>query len=269
MNQFPWSIHFSWGFSAIKLVENFPSPLSEALLACYENCVSKHAEMYIEKRSGVRSCAYYGSKNSLAALNIVYIFLAIILISIAVYAKITAVLTSLPILGAVVTCGVFLLLVSIFGLIGAVRHQQVILFFYMVILAFLCIFLLSVSIAALSVTPSKQEQLLKASWQKLGNKTKDELQVAGDCCGFKVLADFPNSTMSHPPCTKLSCCQTNKSTCDLCQPCFTYFKESIDQVLSVAGGVGLFFSFTLIFGVYVAYKYRHQKDPGVLSGSFL
>jgi hypothetical protein len=51
------------------------------------------------------------------------------LISIAVYAKITAVLTSLPILGAVVTCGVFLLIISIFGLIGAVRHQLVILFF--------------------------------------------------------------------------------------------------------------------------------------------
>ena len=51
------------------------------------------------------------------------------LISIAVYAKVTAVLTSLPILGAVVTCGVFLLIISIFGLIGAVRHQPVILFF--------------------------------------------------------------------------------------------------------------------------------------------
>lgn len=80
----------------------------------------------------------------------------------------------------------------------------------MVTLAFLFIFLLSVSIAALAVTPSQQEQLLKKSWQKLGNNTKAELQVAGDCCGFKVLQNF-NSTMSHPSCTEV--CIYNHVTC--------------------------------------------------------
>ena len=29
--------------------------------------------MYIEKRSGLKTCAYYGSKNSLAVLNVIYI----------------------------------------------------------------------------------------------------------------------------------------------------------------------------------------------------
>ncbi|XP_028413072.1 LOW QUALITY PROTEIN: tetraspanin-31-B-like [Dendronephthya gigantea] len=224
--------------------------------------------MYIEKRPGLKTCAYYSSKNSLAVLNVIYIFLAILLICIAVYAKITAVLTSLPILGAVVACGVFLLIISIFGLIGAVRHQLVILFFYMITL--ILIFLLSVSIAALTVPPAKQEALLRSSWQRLGNQTKDELQVAGNCCGFHVLADLANTTMSHPPCVKLPCCKKKTHNhCDECPACFAYFKDSIDQVLSVAGGVGLFFSFTLIFGVYVAYKYRNIKDPRSLSGSFL
>lgn len=74
----------------------------------------------------------------------------------------------------------------------------------MVTLTFLFIFLLSVSIAALAVPPSKQEALLTSSWQRLGNQTKDELQVAGNCCGFKVLADLENTTMSHPPCAKVS-----------------------------------------------------------------
>lgn len=75
---------------------------------------------------------------------------------------------------------------------------------YMITLAFLFIFLLSVSIAALTVPPAKQEALLRASWQRLGNQTKDELQVAGNCCGFHVLADLTNTTMSHPPCVKVS-----------------------------------------------------------------
>ena len=73
----------------------------------------------------------------------------------------------------------------------------------MITLAFLFLLLLSVSIAALTVPPAKQEQLLRSSWQRLGNQTKDELQVAGNCCGFHVLADLANTSMSHPPCTKV------------------------------------------------------------------
>lgn len=69
--------------------------------------------------------------------------------------------------------------------------------------AFLFIFLLCVSIGALAVTPSQQEQLLEASWRKLGSKTKAELQEAGDCCGFRVLANSSDPAMSHPSCTKV------------------------------------------------------------------
>ena len=56
-------------------------------------------------------------------------FIALILICVAVYAKVSAKITSLPILGGVIACGVFLLLVAIMGVVGAVRHSQVILFF--------------------------------------------------------------------------------------------------------------------------------------------
>ena len=36
---------------------------------------------------------------------------------------------SLPILGGVIACGVFILFTAILGLVGAVRHSQVMLFF--------------------------------------------------------------------------------------------------------------------------------------------
>jgi len=42
---------------------------------------------------------------------------------------VSAKITSLPILGGVIACGVFLLLVAIMGVVGAIRHSQVILFF--------------------------------------------------------------------------------------------------------------------------------------------
>ena len=56
-------------------------------------------------------------------------FIALVLIGVAVYAKASAKITSLPILGGVIACGVFLLLVAVLGVVGAVRHSQVILFF--------------------------------------------------------------------------------------------------------------------------------------------
>ena len=51
------------------------------------------------------------------------------LIGVAVYAKASSKITSLPILGGVIACGVFLLLIAILGVVGAIRHSQVILFF--------------------------------------------------------------------------------------------------------------------------------------------
>ena len=39
--------------------------------------------------------------------------------------KVSGIVTSLPIIGGITACGVFLLIVSIIGLIGAMRHHQV------------------------------------------------------------------------------------------------------------------------------------------------
>ena len=64
----------------------------------------------------------------------------------------SGIVTSLPIVGGITACGIFLLMISVIGLIGAIRHHQVtalfgnpypflapfhlqvLLFFYMVVL---------------------------------------------------------------------------------------------------------------------------------------
>lgn len=51
------------------------------------------------------------------------------LIIVPVSFKISAVLTSWPIVGGTIACGVFLMLLSIAGIYGAVKHHQIILFF--------------------------------------------------------------------------------------------------------------------------------------------
>lgn len=54
---------------------------------------------------------------------------ACVLISVAVYGRASAQITNLPIVGGILACGVFLILISLLGLYGAAKHHQVVLFF--------------------------------------------------------------------------------------------------------------------------------------------
>lgn len=52
-----------------------------------------------------------------------------LLMGVAVYGRAASIVTNLPIIGGILACGVFLILISILGLAGAVKHHQVMLFF--------------------------------------------------------------------------------------------------------------------------------------------
>lgn len=52
-----------------------------------------------------------------------------VLIGVAAYGRLVAVVVNLSLVGGVIACGVFLFIVAVIGLIGAVRHHQVLLFF--------------------------------------------------------------------------------------------------------------------------------------------
>ncbi|XP_036324619.1 tetraspanin-31-like [Rhagoletis pomonella] len=69
------------------------------------------------------------SKNALIALNILYVMVGFLLIGVGIYARAASIVTNLPIVGGILACGVILILISILGLAGAVRHHQVMLFF--------------------------------------------------------------------------------------------------------------------------------------------
>jgi tetraspanin-13/31 len=53
----------------------------------------------------------------------------ILLISVGVYGRAASIVTNLPIIGGILACGIILIIISVMGLIGAVKHHQVILFF--------------------------------------------------------------------------------------------------------------------------------------------
>ena len=106
--------------------------------------------------------------------------MSFILIGVATYGKTSNEVKSLPIIGGIAACGVFLLAISIVGLIGAVRHHQVhsqlcfstnicyipslqvMLFFYMITLLLIFVIQFSVACACLGVDEDKELQLAEA-----------------------------------------------------------------------------------------------------------
>lgn len=60
---------------------------------------------------------------------------AFILISVAVYGRAASLVTNLPIIGGILACGIILILISVLGLVGAVKHHQVVLFFVSFVVA--------------------------------------------------------------------------------------------------------------------------------------
>ncbi|XP_045482779.1 tetraspanin-31-B isoform X2 [Harmonia axyridis] len=210
------------------------------------------------------------SKNSLIALNILYILVGFILISVAVYGRAAPIVSDLPIVGVLIACGIILIMISMLGLLGAVKHHQVMLFFYMVILFLLFLLQFSVACACLGVNREQQEQLAEQGWNKGGNATRIKVQDTFTCCGFDEKID-----KQHPPPTceedlMLKCCPDPNIEVDCeCPKCMTKLRSKISYAFKLCGWIGLFFSFTEFMGVLLTVRYRNQKDPRANPSAFL
>ncbi|XP_012525019.1 tetraspanin-13 [Monomorium pharaonis] len=200
------------------------------------------------------------SKNALTALNILYIVVAFILIGVAVYGRASALVTNLPIIGGILACGVILFLISILGLIGAVKHHQVLLFFYMLILFLLFLIQFSIACACLAVNTKQQEQLAEQGWRHVGPDLRAKVQTTFNCCGFNSTTDDPSV-----PCDDVNkvCCQSVDigQSCPPCPTCMHKLQSTIDYAFKLCGSIGLFFSFTEVIAAFMARHYRNQLDP--------
>lgn len=203
------------------------------------------------------------SKNALCALNVVYMLVGLLLIGVAAWGKGFGIVSSITIIGGVIAIGVFLLLIAIVGLIGAANHHQVMLFMYMVVLFLVFIFQFGVSCSCLALNQSQQEQLLNATWAKMSNNTKIELENTLNCCG--LVNDSSHTEQFQKD--FVSC--TAECRSQHCQTCGWKMLQHAGEALKILGGVGLFFSFTEILGVWLAVRYRNQKDPRANPSAFL
>ncbi|CAL1298541.1 unnamed protein product [Larinioides sclopetarius] len=198
------------------------------------------------------------SKNALIALNIIYILVSFILIGVAAYSRAASIITNLAIVGGIIACGVFLFLLSLMGLIGAIRHHQVLLFFYMLILFLLFIIQFSIACACLAVTTEQQHQLAMEGWKRAKLNIKIKTQTIFHCYGFE--------NQTYPPDNVLGGGVPYQNQCP---PCWNILRNAINSSLKICGGIGLFFSFTEFVGVWLTVRYRNQRDPRANPSAFL
>ncbi|XP_046393365.1 tetraspanin-31 [Ischnura elegans] len=196
------------------------------------------------------------SKNALTALNILYVLVACILIGVAVYGRASALVTNLPIIGGILACGIILILISILGLIGAIKHHQVILFFYMLILFLLFLVQFSVACACLAVNRDQQRQLAERGWEQVNDDLRLNVQQVFGCCYLNQTAKEDNTGCP------VSCATS-------CPSCLEKLQDAINYAFKLCGGIGLFFSFTEFLGVWLTVRYRNQKDPRANPSAYL
>ncbi|XP_069826430.1 tetraspanin-31 [Dendropsophus ebraccatus] len=205
------------------------------------------------------------SKNALCALNVVYMLVGLLLIGVAAWGKGFGIVSSLHIIGGVIAIGVFLLLIAIIGLIGAVSHHQVMLFIYMVVLILIFIFQLVVSCSCLAMNSSQQERFLSEAWNSMGNGTRRDMEKNLNCCGWLNTTE----KSAHFREEYSQCPAECKTKSEKCETCGNKMLIHAGEALKILGGVGLFFSFTEILGVWLAFRYRNQKDPRANPSAFL
>ncbi|KAJ8967103.1 hypothetical protein NQ314_003115 [Rhamnusium bicolor] len=225
------------------------------------------------------------SKNALIALNVLYIIVAFILIGVAVYGRAASIVTNLPIVGGILACGIILILISVLGLLGAVKHHQVMLFFYMVILFLLFLIQFSVACACLGVNREQQNQLAEQGWKRVDNSTRMNVQDVFGCCGLDSKVDEEDVPPSCDSIQQRCCLDPTVTPCS-CPPCMTKLQSTINYAFKLCGWIGLFFSFTEVsillsilsngdgcmfqfMGVLLTVRYRNQKDPRANPSAFL
>ncbi|XP_037950963.1 tetraspanin-13 isoform X2 [Teleopsis dalmanni] len=206
------------------------------------------------------------SKNALIALNILYVMVGFLLIGVGVYARAASIVTNLPIVGGILACGVILIMISMLGLVGAVKHHQVMLFFYMIILFLLFLIQFSIASSCLAVSSEQRQEFAEQGWNEVSDTTRKQVQDNFLCCGFNSTSSVPDGSCELI--NKQCCAGSDVENC-ACDPCLTKLEEKIDYAFKLCGGLGIFFSFTEFFGVWLTVRYRNQKDPRGLPSAFL
>lgn len=203
---------------------------------------------------------FHCSRLSLTFLNILYLAISFVLMGLAGYAKRAGIIASMPIIGGILAVGVFLFFVSILGIVATLKHHQVLLFFYVVILFLLFIIEFSVSISCLALSHTQQLAVIKSAWDKGSDDIKHMTMKALNCCGYNR-ENYEDYWATGNYCADNNILIPPKDPTAPYEFCKDKIEAKTDAAVEKTGAIALFFSFTEMFGVWLAIRYRNQRNP--------
>ena len=123
-------------------------------------------------------------------ISIFNVIVSIILISVGTHCKNALEFGSIPIIGGIIACGVFLFLISAFGCFAAYGKNQTYLFYFIIGIGLVFLLQFSISIACLSGGDDKVEKVLSKQWEKYDTTKRDrnlklrQAEKDFECCGL-------------------------------------------------------------------------------------
>ena len=206
----------------------------------------------------------------LAFINVFYLTISIALISIASIAYASPKVASVDLAVGLIVIGVCLLFLSGLGIIAAYSQNQAMLFFYSLLMLFIFVVQYALAIACLAAAHRNLVGLIRNSWDRIDTGSKIHIMNHYKCCSLdkddwtknrNSYLDFSENKIKAD-----ACFENNGSPVVLGKDsevfnCGVKIEENIDELTSWCGDVALVFCFFEMFGVWLAMKFRNQRDP--------
>merc|ERR1711935_912544 len=130
---------------------------------------------------------FYCTRLSLTFLNILYLAVSFIIIGVAGYFRNVGIIVSTPLVGGILALGVMLTFISLLGIMATLRHHQVLLFFYVLVLFILFIVQFAVSISCLALSHLQQMEVVRTAWTNVRDDVREDAMRTLQCCGFTFI----------------------------------------------------------------------------------
>ena len=191
----------------------------------------------------------------LLIINVFYILLALTFLFFAIFTRFNSLIIDLHLLVGLIILSVYLIFLSAFGIFAVIKHHQVFLFFYVILLSILFLFQFILACTYLTIRGEKKYDLLKSNYQKSTNS----IQSKYNCCGF----DNATSFIRNQTCQNLPCCQTANQCCENLPMCYTLLTNELDKNFKIIGSIALIFTLTQIVAVYMTLRFRNIRNPAI------
>ena len=191
----------------------------------------------------------------LLIINVFYILLALTFLFFAIFTRVSSLIIDLHLFVGLIILSVYLIILSTFGIFAVIKHHQVFLFFYVILLSILFLFQFILACTYLAIRGEKKYDLLKSNYEK----SIDRIQLKYNCCGF----DNSTSFIRNQTCQDLPCCQTANQCCENLSMCYSLLTNELDKDLKIIGSIMLIFTLTQIVAVYMTLRFRNIRNPAI------